>query len=244
MTPSRIRISTLRGVGRRPTPYAAERFTLVELLVVIAIIAILAGLLLPALEQARRKAIEARCAGRQRQIGLAYQMYTNDHDDYMPYVPPNTDWQQPFGNKGSPPELLAEYVGGSNEIWECPRCRKTGISTFRYVGRWLNGGVHCDAAGEGLDVTSPPAPQAVAVLFDALNNLNYSDRVYYRPYRDASGGLTRGWTSFTVDRIGPHAPGALFLYLDGHVRRRLQSYWLMGNGQPRIADVFDPATAH
>jgi prepilin-type N-terminal cleavage/methylation domain-containing protein len=122
-----------------------QGFTLVELLVVIAIIAILASLLVPALNKAKTKAQGIQCLSNLRQLGFAWVLYTHEHNDL---VPPNQlvpgpmyelKWVVGFltldlgdnGMRGTDnPDntntvylmnsLLSPYGANSLGVWKCP----------------------------------------------------------------------------------------------------------------------------
>lgn len=71
------------------------KFTLIELLVTIAIIAILAGILMPALNSARKKAAGINCMNSLKTCGLKMMFYADSWEDYLPPVSDGTDSRQP-----------------------------------------------------------------------------------------------------------------------------------------------------
>ncbi len=93
------------------TGKSVSGFTLIELLVVIAIVAILAALLLPALNKAKLKAYGIQCMNNHRQLALAWKMYVDDSHDFLPYA---SHW--PYGPAELDEESKHAWVSGQMDF--------------------------------------------------------------------------------------------------------------------------------
>src|SRR5512143_2894546 len=94
-----------------------QGFTLMELLLVIALISTLAGLMLPALSRARESGRATACLSNLHQIGLALQLYTQDHNNRLPEM---RDRSMTTTNElPAPDQVLSNYLGNVR-VLRCP----------------------------------------------------------------------------------------------------------------------------
>ena len=143
-----------------------NKFTLIELLVVIAIIAILAGLLLPALNKARATVRLTQCTSNMKQIGVAMQIYMGENNDYIPPAQPSY-YVIDSNTRRNYLETLVSLNGGQDfNVSDEKQCPKV---------------LYCPSGGPGQNFSNSQGGRMVGYLCN--KRLGSGTSIWYAPRR-------------------------------------------------------------
>jgi prepilin-type N-terminal cleavage/methylation domain-containing protein/prepilin-type processing-associated H-X9-DG protein len=194
---------------RNPRRLSEVAFTLVELLVVLGIIGVLAALLLPALSQAKERAQRVACLSQLRQMGLAWMLYLQDHQDQYPdrrdlkdslaegYRPWNS-WPPSDPRAGWAPRVLREQLP-ADSIWQCPSLLRSQLHREIQSRQWPH------------SETNGPAVTYWMWRFDRTNTPVSLDNFWGKRVAEALLDLERAASPFLP---GPHRPDTVELVVD------------------------------
>ncbi len=217
-----------------------SRFTLIELLVVIAIIAILAAMLLPALNQARERARTANCVSNLKQIGLISMNYMDANKGFLPQHCTDTGaiyWADTLfafhvgKNPGNKLIFRVEDWSSTNAIhprapFDCPTSVSTGGNTRLRIDYTIN--IHMTANYGKAAKTRKPSERGV--VMDCYLESSAPDA-------GTSPGAGVSFNALTTPASLPawrHSSGINVLWFDGHVANRKHGTISEWTGDPAI----------
>lgn len=206
--------------------WGTRAFTLIELLVVIAVIAIIAAILFPVFSKVREKARQATCQSNLRQLGLAFQQYTEENDERLPGATDGGNggagvaggWM--FYSSWGQPATSGAFNPAQGSVYPYVKTRQVYVCPSDQAGQNAGDSYAVNSCVTDMTTGLQPNPGLALAAFDApADTALLMEEAFAGPDSNATTDDAIVWYSSDDNTVSSrHTGGSDVAFIDGHVK--------------------------